>query len=212
MARTASAISGRVFTVSGVRKRATVLSTRASMLPPALTASMRCCHKAGSPSGSLLVVSQRTSVRSTLGFRKAMVMPVMPPIDSPTKCVRVICSASSRASTSSASSSKLYGPGRHVGLAVAALVVAQHAILLRERVHLRIPHAVRRRQGVAHGDPGRPLRAIDAVVDLDPVDLDLHRLSSRAVEIDYVSAAGTSGTPTLAPTEAARTASASRSC
>ena len=68
---------------------------------------MRCCHSAGSPSGSLLVVSQRTSVRSTLGLRMAIVMPVMPPIDNPTKCVREICSASSRASTSSANSSKL---------------------------------------------------------------------------------------------------------
>ena len=57
------------------------------------------------------MVSQRTSVRSTLGLRTAIVMPVMPPIDSPTKCVCVMDSASRRATTSSARSSKLYGPG-----------------------------------------------------------------------------------------------------
>ena len=84
MRRTRSAFSGRFCTVSAVRKRATVASTIGSM-PPVRTASTRCCQRAASPRGSRLAVSHRTSERSTGGLRTAMVMAVMPPIESPTK-------------------------------------------------------------------------------------------------------------------------------
>src|SRR5262245_2295449 len=65
--------------------------------------------------------------------------------------------------------------GGSVGAAVPALIVAQDAILLLELIRLLVPHRQIGGERVAEDEPGRALRPVHLVVDVDAVGLDLHR-------------------------------------
>jgi hypothetical protein len=69
---------------------------------------MRSCHRGLASAGTRLDVSQSERLAKTSGALSASVWPIIPPMDSPTQCVRAIPSAFSSARASSASWSSVY--------------------------------------------------------------------------------------------------------
>ena len=70
---------------------------------------------------------------------------------------------------------EIVAAGGRIGFTVAALVVAQHAIGLRQIGRLRVPHVQVGGERIAQDEPGRALRSVDLVVDGDAVCFGLHR-------------------------------------
>ena len=76
-------------------------------MPSFWAVSMRSFHIGPDSGGIRLEVSQRTNDCSRWGALSAKVWPIMPPIERPTKCTDPMSRASSMASTSSDSMSRL---------------------------------------------------------------------------------------------------------
>jgi hypothetical protein len=73
--------------------------------------------------------------------------------------------------------------GRRARLAVATGVEAQHLEFLREHWHLRIPHVQVAGERMAHRQPRA--FALDFVIDVDAVGLDLHGSSRIGQGANY---------------------------
>jgi len=63
---------------------------------------------------------------------------------------------------------------RSFGFAMAALIVAQHAKATLQRRRLFVPHRQRGSERIGENEPRRPLRAVDLVIDGNPVRFDFH--------------------------------------
>ena len=64
--------------------------------------------------------------------------------------------------------------GRHFGLPMAALVVAQNAEVPLKFGELRFPHRKIGREGIRKHEPRRILGAIDCIIEVDAIGLDSH--------------------------------------
>ena len=64
--------------------------------------------------------------------------------------------------------------GRHLGRAVPALIVAQHAERAPKFACLRLPHRQLGRERVAQDQPGRAVGSVHLIIEGDAVGLDLH--------------------------------------
>ena len=65
-------------------------------------------------------------------------------------------------------------PRRCVGRAVAALVVAQHAVGILQRRRLLIPHRQRGRERIGENQAWRIVRSVDLIIDGNAVGFDFH--------------------------------------